>query len=491
MIPSGILTLTRVPEAKFSRFSRPTFVKATKTDERYNAVSASSLNNSSKTLFWLPKQYQQLSKPAKGSVKCGQRKLPEHRHFSDVLKSFDNTEYRSSRQGIAYLERGSRRHKGFIVDDFDDSNDILSQILSDLHKEKLNGSKILIHRIDVLESDSDYEVEKRRDEDTFKGFRSTRKQSAVDRNISKERTNFSFPVFDQKGQCNLVRFPEHERPSICSKEDSPEDKKQNIDEYFTEKPKNIDNTISNIESQDVKLESDFTTIVPDDTLENIKMNRRGRQGSSRGKGKPKLISNRRYAGDMKVLAYRPTTSLDTFRRNHLDANAENSVPELNVEEGHQIWKDIDLLLRNDNKINWTNSGVKQQNKHSYRFDNVDRAANCLEFLPRFQKWFEQSANTTLSNVNKTHIGKSEIVMERERTKQFVPWSTDIKSNKIGTMGESKEKTVYEKCNHNGTFNGGTVGNMNKSNSCGEIPDKGVRLGLVMLLLSSVTLYIHT
>ena len=433
MASAETLTVTRVPEAKFSRFGRNSPVKATRTDKRYNHVDAESLNSSCKSSIRLlkPEEYKLVrahtfdvadiynSTSPRLDLRPRQATFIRNRYkqndsginvrkgygytHADYIRSERNqTNQDADNENMSY---GQIRFKKDVCDIPEDTEviedtDLLEQVLKELNAVTEEGDdnrrkeQVALHRKDILESDIEKESGKSIIDNTHDGLvRHQLANQGKDPCIAKLKLNKG----EQKSNdWKKVKFNQPERYSL-----------QADGNGF--RGSEINNQKSNVRHKKLTdispILSSGNPILKGNTKYDDKKGNRPKsktqtaikhEGSSKDEsGVSNQGNNRRFAGDGKLLAYRPGTSLDSFRREYLDSIEENPVEEVNdhIKEGHEIWQDIGDIVggtdsRNGNRKSWKSRDKDTRVERGS--DQLEKMGNSIEQLPRFQKHLESS-----------------------------------------------------------------------------------------------------
>lgn len=415
MASSETLTLTLVPEAKFRRYSGFPQTVPTETNERYH-VQTKAFNTPGKTNMKILHPSLALDYRAqKGNFfrHKGNKTKPATDSGSVSTKS-KPSEIKKDKSHC-WLQQGEKistnkfswAHK----DEIEDSN-LFDEILKKMDVE--NSNKITVHRADVLESvidNNDLEDKVNRSclrNYVYNDFYMQEKGSQEGKPITNEafkENKWQNMKFDQPEQVSKS-LPCFANNVIGA-----------IDNGNLYNPKeNKDREILGILSSDdfYRDNKAFVQKSPENTLKT-------KADSDQKTLDPKAPVNRRYASDTKTAAYRPSTSLDLFRRMYQNVITDNPVGDL-AEKGQEIWQDIDDLISQSchrRGLHDRYKGITAYNKQGAASLTRD---NFIELQPRFQKQLERELyESCFKDRNKTDAFQTHRVQDREQN--ILEWST--------------------------------------------------------------------
>lgn len=417
---SQILTVTRIPEEKFRRFSRFPYVAATKIDERYNNVYAQSGNK---------KQNKQ-----------------------SKIKLLDYPVAKTKNPGVTF--------------DLQEKTDMMLELLTDkksVKEEALdqNGNGFAkmkeVYLAQVREKENKF-TEMKKNEKLDKAKPYTNEWCSVIYEISKA------PV-DSKNKSPVPACGEDALKSAKTVTRAKENLLNNAVEGGT---KDGNEWIEILNEKD-KGHSLYKQI---DNGQNetkyVKEIEKREKGDKIVKAKIKekpvwLVKNTRFGANQKITAYRPSTSIDNFRREKLDVIKEDSVDGLDLEEGHKIWAEIDTIMhssKNKQKrmkqlLNTKDFIMKENSISSVDIsmdinqnnDRTNHLQNAIEIRPK-----TESRNKYVIGSTKERIWSNETEIGKKMTKEKVG-NVSIGHDNTGIKAASIE-TRFRRFKHENFFGAG-------------------------------------
>lgn len=385
------LTVTTIPEAKFRRLSRFPQCDATRTDDRYNRVHAQSSNRTDKTALIehasivIPKNVRYLKYNAGDGI---QQKV------SWSTQNIIQEPLKVRKEGLKNGECGGLYHIGARVgvisskakgtDEFKTQNtDFIDNILSELNKR----DRIGVHRIDILEPD-DIDENSRKDRDKNNEGVNAMAISQPERNKVGEGEV-------KPGLWDAIYLKQPDGPNSQKPSVHQSNRRNKVSEIAGNVKVVHETEFQSQNSEKMVNKARFKNCIALKTSDMEQSGAMIEEGLSNEirQGVTNLTQNRRFAADLKTTAYRPSTTMDKFRKKYVEVMEENQKGKFDLEEGHRIWEEIDAMItKNDSRRTGmgNNSRITAVGRNQ-DVNNGNKAKNSPELQPRFHKQLEKSA----------------------------------------------------------------------------------------------------
>lgn len=410
------LTLTVISEDKFRRFSRYPQVKATKLDERYNNI---------------------YTKPIK-------QKHP-------------------NKLNIRFLQTPSPIRSREVSFDFRAKPEIASDLYETVPRHRPSPQeKIVVHKIDIIEPITDEEliIEGRKFKKIESKFGNLKEKYLAD-SREKERNCIRLKQGDlnntkyDKSDWRLISYELPKAPKSLYEEEYysnpgkgfPDDKPSNtVDDAKREETIRDTREAKEINNKNRKTSGKYEDHA---LLELIDFGRPGPTSEEKmliTMKKPTWsIKNTRFGGDTKITAYRPSTSMDRFRTDHLEVIKESPLDGIDLDEGRRIWEEVNTIINNStskskrmnqwlNNKSYTNPDKFISNlseKTNPAINRSDDLKYTIELRPHFDSRNEGEIDKTMNDIAKGsrrfNIGNDFGVINRPGSLSF---STDSRHRRF-------------------------------------------------------------